>query len=251
MNNFSCHPSAAHPRPLVLLEGLGGNSDAWAYMAPRLIDAGYCVFTLNYGVDPRTAWFPIPPEGTVAMEQSSHELAAFVDQVLAATGAGKVDLVGHSEGTVMPRYYLMRLGGSAKVRRFVALAPLWRGSEVGEFAMLRDLLAPLGLSGPVLNTVASYCAACTEVLRGSDYLNALNADGEAVAGIDHTNIVTRTDELVSPYTSGIMRDGGTNIVLQDVCPTDLSEHIALVFDPVVAQLVLNALDPEHAKPVQC
>lgn len=83
------------------------------------------------------------------------------------------------------------------------------------------------------------------------YLNDLNADGEAVPGIEHTNIVTRYDLLVVPYTSGIMSDGGTNIVVQDVCPANLSEHSTLVVDPVATQLILNALDPGQAKPVDC
>jgi triacylglycerol esterase/lipase EstA (alpha/beta hydrolase family) len=185
------------------------------------------------------------------MERSARELAAFVDRVIAATGARQVDLVGHSEGTVMPRHDLERLGGPSKVRRFVALTPLWRGTEVGGFAILRDLLEPLGLPNPVINLVASLCGSCPQFLRGSPYLNDLTADGEAIPGVEHTNIVTRYDALVVPYTSGIMRDGGTNIVLQQVCPADLSEHATVAFDPVVTQLFLNALDPEHAAPVRC
>ncbi|MEA2347506.1 MAG: triacylglycerol lipase [Thermoleophilaceae bacterium] len=250
-NDFSCRPSAAHPRPVVMLEGLGGNSEAWAYMAPPLHDAGYCLFTMNYGIDPRIAWFPVVPEGTISMKQSSGELAGFVNRVLAATGAKRVDIVGHSEGTVMPRWYLEHRGGARKVRRFVALTPLWRGSKVGGIPMLRDSLAPYGLSQPLVNLAASLCTACTEVLSGSDYLNKLNADGEAVPGIKHTNIMTSHDELVQPYTSGKMRDGGKNIVIQDICPNDVSEHIAVAFDPVVLQMIMNALKPATAKPVRC
>lgn len=48
-----------------------------------------------------------------------------------------------------------------------------------------------------------------------------------------------------------MRDGGTNIVLQDVCPLNISEHAAVASDPVVTQLILNALDPASAAPVRC
>jgi triacylglycerol lipase len=251
-NDFNCQPSAAHPRPVVLVHGLGATMSAnWSYHAPRIKAAGYCVFALTYGVDPRTTLLPYSPGGVIAMERSAPQLAAFVDRVLAATGAEEVDLVGHSEGTVMPRYYLERLGGASKVRRFIALTPLWRGTELGGFAILRDLLEPLGLPNPVIDLVASLCGSCPQFLRGSPYLNDLNADGEAIPGIEHTNIITRYDLLVVPYTSGIMRDGGTNIVLQDVCPANLSEHATVAFDPVVTQLFLNALDPEHAQPVRC
>ncbi len=249
-NDFSCVPSAAHPRPVVLLHGLSATQYAnWNYLSPRIKAAGYCVFSLTYGVDPRMAAFGFPG-GTIRMEESSKQIAAFVDRVLAATGAAKVDIVGHSEGTVVSRWYLERLGGAAKVQKDIALTPLWRGTELGGVAMLRDL-APPSLSALAISLVSNLCASCPEFLRGSAYLNDLNADGEAVPGIEHTNIITRYDELVVPYTSGVMRDGGTNIVVQDVCPNDLSEHGALAFDPVADQLIRNALDPAHAAPVRC
>lgn len=251
-NDFACEPSAEHPRPVVLVHGLSANMGAnWGYHSPRIKAAGYCVFALTYGVDPRIAWLPWKIGGTVPMQRSAQELDAFVDGVLEATGADRVDLVGHSEGTVMPRWYLERLGGAAKVRRFVALTPLWRGTNTAAAATLRDLGGLIGLSKPVLDLVASLCGSCPQFLRGSGYVNDLNADGEAIPGIDHTNIMTRYDELVTPYTSGWMRDGGTNIILQRVCPSDLNGHTAVAWDPVVTQLFLNALDPGNAQPVRC
>jgi triacylglycerol lipase len=251
-NDFSCAPSAAHPRPVVLVHGLGSNmGENWGYHSPRLKAAGYCVFALTYGIDERTRSWPRSPGGVIPMERSAPELAAFVERVLAATGASQVDLVGHSEGTVMPRYYLERLAGAAKVKHFVALTPLWRGTEMIALGTVRELAEAYGDSAPAEGLVASFCGSCPQFLRGSDYLDDLNADGEAVPGIEHTNIVTRYDLLVTPYTSGIMRDGGTNIVLQDVCPADIQDHSTLAVDPVVTQLILNALDPEHAAPVRC
>lgn len=251
-NDFSCRPSSVHPRPVVLTHGLGANMrENWQYVSPALADAGYCVFALTYGVDDRTAAWPYRPGGSIPMEESAQELEDFVDRVLAATGAAEIDIVGHSEGTVMPRYYLERLAGAAEVARFVALTPLWRGTDAAGAATLRDAGAPYGVSQPIAGGVAEFCPACVQLLRGSDYLNDLNADGEAVPGVEHTNIVTRYDELVVPYTSGFMADGGTNILLQDVCPADPSEHTALAFNPTVLQMIFNALDPGSAQPVRC
>lgn len=251
-SNVPCTPTAAKPRPLVLVHGLGANqSNNFAYLAPQLKAAGWCVFSLTYGQDARAATWPYSPGGVVAMEESAKQLEAFVDSVLRRTGATEVDLVGHSEGTVMPRVYLEERGGAAKVRNFVALTPLWRGTELGGAALLRDAGAPYGLSQPAIAAFAGFCGSCPEFLRGSDFLNRLNADGEAIPGVTHTNIVTRYDELVVPYTSGLMRDGGTNIVLQDVCPLDPAEHLGVAFDPNVLRLVENALDPATARRPAC
>jgi triacylglycerol lipase len=79
-----------------------------------------------------------------------------------------------------------------------------------------------------------------------------SGSGPAVDDVTYTMIMTRNDELVQPYTSGRLHgDHVTNIVLQDRCPGDLSEHVAVAFDPVTARHVLNALDPDHASPVRC
>ena len=62
--------------------------------------------------------------------------------------------------------------------------------------------------------------------------------------------MTKYDQLVSPYTSGIEK-GMRNIVVQDKCATDYSEHFEIAADPVASVVVLNALDPAHPRPVPC
>lgn len=244
-NDFTCKPTAAHPRPVVLVHGLLGNkSTNWPTFGPLLKNEGYCVFALTYGVQ-----LPIPGADTFGgvgdMRVSARELAAFVDKVLAATGASKVDLVGHSEGTVMPQYYLKFLGGAAKVKNYIGIASLYRGTAIaGTPQQLLGPLLPAGYANPL-------CVSCLQFSPTSDFYAELNSgNGILQPGVTYTSIVTKYDELVIPYTSGIY-PGVTNIVLQDVCPTDFSEHFQIVSSRTTAQIVLNTLDPQRRKPVTC
>ncbi len=244
-NDWSCRPTAAHPRPLVLVHGLGATAaENWQYLSPILANAGYCVFALTYGVDPR---FPYGG-GVVPMEQSAHELDSFVHRVLDATGAAQIDLVGHSEGTVMPQYWLWKLGGAPFVHEYVAITPLYDGTTFYGIGSLEHE----DTGGTFAAMFSSYCGSCLEFLSGSPFLTDLYRDGIAAPGVHYTPIMTKFDELVTPYTSGYLHSPqATNIVLQDVCPLDVSDHGAMAFDPVVARLVLNALDPAAAVAPTC
>jgi len=244
-NNWSCKPSAQHPDPVVLVHGLGATmAENWSTMSPLLADNGYCVFALTYGLDPGESYVG----GVEPMEVSSHQLASFISKVLAATGAAKVDLVGHSEGTVMPQYYLKFLGGAAVVKRYVAIAPLYQGTTLYGLETYFPSLAE-----PIESVVASECGSCLEFVHGSAFLAHLYADGVyAVPGVTYTTIMSRDDELVIPYTSGELNaPNATNIVVQHQCKLDFSEHLTLAFDPVVGQDILNALDPADAHPAPC
>jgi hypothetical protein len=250
-NDFACRPTLAHPDPVVLVHGLSATmGENWGYLSPQLKARGYCVFALTYGIDRRAPWFG----GVIPIERSAPELGAFVDRVLAETGAQKVDLVGHSEGTFMPEYWLKYLGGASKVNRYVAMTPLYKGTNLAMLGTLSGLGAGTGAPQAIAGLVAGLCGSCPEFLAGSSMVGKLNAGGggAAVPGVTYTTIPTRFDELVEPYTSGILRAANvTNHVLQDVCPNDISEHAAEASDPVVAQLVFNALDPGHEQPVSC
>ena len=249
-NDWSCRPSAAHPEPVVLLHGLGGNmTDNWQTISPLLADEGYCVFALTYGTFPG-APFPLNQFGGLAsMEQSAQTISQFIDRVLASTGAGKVDIVGHSEGATLPDYYVEYLGGAAKVDRYVGLAPVYHGTTLGGLAALAAQLAAALPAGS--QAVAQLCGSCQEFLDGSAFIRKLDAEA-AVPGVTYTNIVTRFDELVVPFTSGFLTGPNvTNIVVQDQCVLDLSDHVELAADPLVARDVLNALDPSHAEAPAC
>lgn len=245
-NDWSCRPSAAHPVPVVLVHGTGGNKNTnWQTYAPLLHNNGYCVYALTYGVLPR-AGLPLDQVGGLGLiENSAAQLAAFVDQVLAATHTAKVDIVGHSQGTLMPDYYAKFLGGGEKIDKYVSLAPLWHGTDVLGSAQLADLGRAYGFPVDDPNFGAG-----AEMLRGSAFMTKIRAGGVIVPGITYTNIATEHDELVVPYTSGI-EPGMTNIVLQHQCALDYSDHLEIVADPIAAVDVLNALDPAHPRAVPC
>lgn len=184
----------AHPRPVVLVHGLLGNrSTNWQTFGPVLKNNGYCVFALTYGVQVDVT--PLSLVGGLDdMRISAGELSDFVDEVLAATGASQV-----------------------------GIASAFRGTDI---ASLGDPLVPLLPDG----VVPIGCTSCLQFAPDSQFMTELHEGGMLQGGVHYTSIVTKYDELVIPYTNGVM-DGVDNIVLQDVCPQDL--------------------DPANAEPVTC
>jgi triacylglycerol lipase len=251
-NDWGCKPGAEHPNPVVLVHGLGANmAGNWWTMSSLLAGRGFCVFALTYGVDPR-APFPLDQfGGVVRMEESAKELAAFVKKVLKKTGARKVDIVGHSEGSLMPNYWVKFMRGAAKVDHYVGLTPLWDGTEFYGVGTLHEMGEGSGMSAEVAGLFAQLCGSCPQFIRGSEFIEKMNeGGGPAVPGVRYTMIMTRYDLLVIPYTSGVL-EGHTNIVIQDVCSRDFVDHGGVAYDPVAQRLVLNALDPKKAQPPAC
>ncbi len=240
-NNFACRPSADHPDPVVLVHGTFGNmTDSWEALSPLLANNGYCVFALNYG----GSFAGNPIQATRDIAASASQLSAFVDRVRAATGAVKVDIVGHSQGGLMPRYYLRFLGGAAKVKTLVGLAPSNHGTTL--FG-LTTLAAAFGASGNVPG-----CVACGQQLAGSAFLTNLNAGHETEPGVHYTVIETKYDEVVTPYASAFLTGPDVhNILVQNRCATDLGDHLAIIYDRRALALTLNALDPAHPIAVPC
>ncbi|MGW6569023.1 esterase/lipase family protein [Streptomyces sp. NPDC054975] len=243
-NDFSCKPSAAHPRPVVLVHGTFGNSvDNWLALAPYLVNRGYCVFSLDYGQLPNVPFF----HGLGPVAKSAEQLDVYVDKVLAATGAPEADLVGHSQGGMMPRHYLKFLGGAEKVNALVGIAPDNHGTT------LLGLTQLLPHFPGVEDFVSEHTPGLADQIAGSPFLTRLNEGGDTVPGVTYTVITTKYDQVVTPYRSGFLSGPNvTNVVIQDKCALDLSEHVAIgTVDRVTFHEVTNALDPAHATPTTC
>ncbi|MFJ3219795.1 esterase/lipase family protein [Kitasatospora sp. NPDC086801] len=250
-NDWSCRPTAAHPNPVVLVHGTFANRyENWLALSPLLKGLGYCVFALDYGTIPGItssgSGLLLPIGGLGPVPESAAQLGRFVDLVRNATGAAKVDIVGHSQGGMLPNYYLKFLGGAAKVGRLVGLAPSNHGTTLDGITKLAPYFPG------VADLIYTVCQACRDQAVGSDFNRTMASRPDTVPGVRYTVISTVYDEVVTPWRTQFLTGSAVdNEVLQDHCPVTLAEHVAIAFSPTALHLVTNALDPAHATPVLC
>ena len=209
-NDFSCRSPL---NPVILVHGTFGDMTvSWNLFSPVLKTAGYCVFALD-----------LVRRGMAPIDQSADKLAAFIDEVRARTGAARVSLVGHSQGGMLGRYVAKLRGKLDVIDDIVGLAPPSHGT-----------------TNPLAPRAGFFCPACAEQAAGSELMERLNAPPEAPPPPSYTVVSTRYDRVVTPYRSQALA-GATNVVLQDRCPEDITDHVGIVYDPIALQWTLNAL----------
>ncbi|MFC8525820.1 esterase/lipase family protein [Nocardia sp. NPDC057227] len=256
-NDWSCLPSAAHPRPVLLVHGTWSNAYGFAGLSGPLAAAGYCLFTFNYGAADLAGGGGVMPMmrpavyGSGDIAESARQLARFVERVLAATGASAVDIVGHSQGGPMSRWYLRYEGGAAVVRREITIGATNHGTTMAGIGAIGQAATDFG--GPAIGPVVG--RATSQQIAGSEFLTALNAGGDTVPGVEYTVIGTRYDTVSTPYEATFLEAGPgapvTNITLQDGCEQDRSDHFEMVYSPRTLSIVLAALDPGTGSTPTC
>ena len=256
-NDFNCVPSAAHPRPVVLVHGTWANQfNSFAFLSPKLKRQGYCVFSLNYGKGSSPVGSAPEVYATGPIMDSAREIGVFVDRVLAETGAAKVDLVGYSQGAIAARGYLKFFGGADaanpannKVQKLVSYAGTNHGTTLSGVATLGQQLNLLGITGVLAGQAA------VDQTIGSAYITALNEGGDTLPGIDYTILTTRFDQVSTPYRRSFLTAGPgatvSNIVLQDGCFIDGSDHLSIPFSLRASDYTLRALDPATPRTIRC
>ena len=235
-NDPTCKPSAAHPEPVVLVPGTFEDmARNWADLSPLLAAKGYCVYSLNYGFTPGGGY------ATGPIQDSAKQLRTFVNKVLRHTGAKKVSIVGHSQGGMMPRYYIKFLGGTKKVDDLIGLVPSNHGTK-----------GIAGLDTPSSGAGFASCVACRQQMSGSAFLKKLNRGDETPGRVSYTVVTTRNDEVVVPYTSAFLsgpRKQVRNITIQRYYPADQVDHQGITYDPNAFNFAYDALAHEGpAKP---
>jgi triacylglycerol esterase/lipase EstA (alpha/beta hydrolase family) len=238
-NDPSITVTPEHPLPVILVSGTGATQgETWGVGAPVLANAGYKVYTFNYGNITPDPNFPI--QATDDIRRSALQLAAEVDLVLAETGAPKVILIGWSQGGgILPVYYINNLGGADRVSQLIGIAPSNHGTDLAGLIGFRDLpiLGPLAIA-----PANSFGQALLQQSIGSEFQQEVYGNGDTRPDVLYTTITSRNDEVVTPYTQQALNGPNvTNIVLQDLYPGLPAGHLGVILSPQVWSVVLDAL----------
>ena len=278
-NDWTCKPTPAHPTPVILVHGTWENAYAnWSRLAPQLKKDGFCVFAPNLGraeVWNKGGVGSLAPNtfGTGPVEVSAAQLSQVVSTVLRSTGARQVDLVGHSQGGLVARYYA-KFGGGAdpqhpqrnKIRKIITLGATNHGTTLNGMVQEKKTIDALGsVPGSAMGSVPESVresakfdtdrikdwfggAAGTQQERGNGFIKKLNAGGDTLPGIEYTAIATKYDQISTPYDATFLKPGKDavvhNVTMQDGCAKDRSDHLGMAYSPRGIDLVRHALDPK-------
>ncbi len=245
VNDFSCRPSTAHPRPVVLVHGTWSDAaSTWATLAPRLIADGYCVFAPTYGTQVPDGNL-LGLVGAAPISTSAVDLGRFIDRVLTETGAAKVDVVAHSQGALVSRKHLqITPPAKRRIGTLVSVAGSNHGTSFGGKQQIGALAMLLNV--PVIELYRYLVGpSFVEQMAGSPTLRALNKDGDTVPGVRYVALASKTDGVITPPESALLTAGPgatvENIWIQDREPGATTDHGKMTSDPVAVDLMEGAL----------
>ncbi|MDT0531774.1 alpha/beta fold hydrolase [Micromonospora sp. DSM 115977] len=217
--------AAAAGNPVIVVGGLSGIASAYGPLASRLRVDGYRVWV-----------YQLPNLGLGDIPTSARAFSSFVGQIRASTGAAKVDIVAHSEGGLVSRYFIKSLGGTSSVGRYVSLGTPQYGTYVANIVKFLGLGSCAGI------------VACQQMSIGSSFLAGLNDGDDTPGTVRWTAVRTLQDELVRPVDNATLADGATNVLIQSACPLRVVGHLGLVLDGTTYTVIRQALRDEPIRP---
>jgi triacylglycerol lipase len=202
------------PGPVLLVPGYGGSTSSLRPLADRLTAAGRDATVVA-----------VPGDGTGDLTAAADALGTAVDDALARTGAGSVDVVGYSAGGVIAQIWAAD-GGADQARRIVTLGSPHHGTTIADLAA---------------GILPGECPeGCQQLTTDSELLAGLNAGDETPAGPSWVSVWTTADETVTPPDSARLA-GAVDLPVQDVCTDSRVAHGQLPADPLVQGIVLAEL----------
>ncbi len=192
-----------HRHPVLLVHGIYDTEAKFRTMAAFLRQRGWQIHCLNL----------IPNDGSASLAVLAQQVADYIDQNFAPNQA--IDLIGFSMGGIVTRYYLQRLGGTARVKRYITISAPNQGTLLGFSLPLPGVL---------------------EMRWQSEFLQDLNRDySTQLAPLQVTVLWTPFDLMIIPPTSSRLTLGK-----EVVLPVPV--HAWMVADPRCLDTVAIALE---------
>ncbi|MFD6415139.1 esterase/lipase family protein [Streptomyces sp. NPDC060194] len=200
-------PTDTADRPVVLLHGFVDNRSVFVLLRRTLAVPGRRrIESLNYS--------PL----TRDIRTAAGLLGRHIEGVCARTGRDEVDIVGHSLGGLIARYYVQRLGGDRRVRTLVTLGTPHGGTNAAPLLNAHPIVRQMRPDSDVVEELRGPAPGCRTrfVCFWSD-MDHVMAPVETAA-LDHQDLTVRNVRV-----SGI-------------------GHLALPVHPAVAAEIRQALD---------
>ncbi len=188
--------------PVVLLHGFAMNRTNWIFLGRRLARRGIGPL---YG----TSYFS--PQ---SVRHSAEHLARFVARVREREECERVDIVAHSLGGVVARYYVERLDGAKKIGRVVTIGSPHKGT----------IIARLGALFP----------SARETFHNSSFYAELGPLSRQ-NGVAFTSVWSRADAIIEPPESSSIAPAGEDRIFEDL------GHLSLLLSPRVLDTVAERL----------
>ncbi|MFD6436301.1 esterase/lipase family protein [Streptomyces venezuelae] len=199
-------PSDGKP-PVLLLHGFIDNRSVFVLLRRTLAQhGGRRVESLNYS--------PL----TCDIRGAAELLGRHIEELCERTGHARVDVVGHSLGGLIARYYAQRLGGDARIRTLVTLGTPHAGTRV----------VPLANAHPIVR----------QMRPGSDVIEELKEPAPGCR-TQFVSFWSDLDQIMDPLETACVDH--PDLTAQNVRVTGIG-HLALPVHPAVANGIRQALD---------
>ncbi|MCQ4212501.1 lipase family alpha/beta hydrolase [Streptomyces longispororuber] len=201
-------PTPAKP-PVLLLHGFIDNRSVFVLLRRSLAQHGrQQLESLNYS--------PL----TCDIRAAATLLGRHVEELCERTGHDRIDIVGHSLGGLIARYYVQCLGGDVRVRTLVTLGTPHAGT----------LVAPLADAHPIVR----------QMRPGSSVVEELKQPAPGCR-TRFVSFWSDLDQLMVPLETACIDH--PDLLAQNVRVTGIG-HLALPVHPAVATGIRQALDAE-------
>ena len=208
------HPiHAVNPRPVLLVHGVIHNRSAFFSLRREMEKWGWVnVFSMNY-----STW-----HGSIT--GMIEDLARRVDQIQRETGCSSVDIVAHSLGGLIARYFMSIGAGRGKVNQLVTLGTAHQGTSLS--GILRVFLG--GSLHRDLKKRSYFISSIDQV--------ALPRNSRIVS------VYTKKDRVVWPFKNCLVDDSvGASFENIEVYSAG---HMSLLYDSEVFKVVRDQLNPQ-------